>query len=108
MVPAATQEPVPAKPTAPVTREKAMTAKRWEFSPSTVTVAKGQRVVLTITSSDVTHGFSLPDFGVTAKLVAGQETRVEFTPDKTGSFTFSCNEFCGTGHGSMRGTLIVQ
>lgn len=100
--------PAPAKPTAPVTREITLSAKRWEFSPSTVTVNLGERVILTITSSDVTHGFSLPEFNAQAQLVAGTATKVEFTADKAGSFTFSCNVFCGTGHGSMRGTLIVQ
>jgi nitrosocyanin len=85
-----------------------MTAKQWEFNPNTVTVKKGDRVKLVITSQDVTHGFSLPDFGVSSVLLEpGQATNVEFTADKTGDFTFRCSNFCGTGHSGMTGKLVV-
>ena len=43
----------------------------------------------------------------TAKIEPGKVTRVVFTPDKTGEFTFSCNIFCGSGHEDMVGRLIV-
>lgn len=85
-----------------------MTAKQWEFIPSTVTVKKGQKVKLVITSTDVAHGIGIPDFGVSAALAVGKTTTLEFTPDKTGSFTFFCNVFCGSSHREMKGTLIVQ
>ncbi len=101
-------KPAPVAPPEPVTRQMTLSAKQWEFSPSTITVNQGERVVLTITSSDVTHGFLLPEFNAAAELVAGQATKVEFTADKAGTFTFSCNKFCGDGHSGMRGTLIVK
>lgn len=84
-----------------------MTAKKFEFSPSTITVKKGDRVRLQITSEDVTHGFSLPDFGVSMNLEPGKMTEVAFTPDKAGEFDFRCSVFCGTGHGTMAGKLVV-
>lgn len=107
-VPPAPTKPAPVAPPAPVSRQMTLSAKQWEFSPSTITVNQGERVVLTITSSDVTHGFSLPEFNASAELVAGQATKVEFTADKAGTFTFSCSVFCGEGHSGMRGTLIVR
>ena len=85
-----------------------MTAKRWEFTPSSITVNKGDTVKLTITSEDVTHGFNLPEFGVNAQLQPGKTIAVEFVADKTGTFSFFCSVFCGTGHSGMRGTLIVK
>jgi len=84
-----------------------ITAKRFDFNPSEITVKKGVPVAFELTSSDRDHGFSLPDFKLTAKIVPGKVTRVEFTPDKTGEFTFSCNVFCGSGHEDMAGKLIV-
>ena len=84
-----------------------VTAKKFDFTPGEITVKKGVPVALELTSSDRVHGFSLPDFKLTAKIEPGKVTRVVFTPDKTGEFTFSCNIFCGSGHEDMAGKLIV-
>ena len=84
-----------------------LTAKKFDFTPSEITVKKGVPVALELTASDRVHGFSLPDLELTAKIEPGKVTRVLFTPDKTGEFTFSCNIFCGSGHEEMAGRLIV-
>jgi len=89
-------------------KEFSITARQYDFQPSTITVKKGDLVKLKITSLDVTHGFSLPDFNVNANLEPGKETTVEFTADKAGSFTFFCSVFCGSGHSEMKGTLVVE
>ena len=88
--------------------EISMTAKQWEFEPGTITVKEGQKVKLNIKSVDVTHGFALPDFGVSQRLEPGKEVTVEFTADKKGTFTFFCNVACGSGHSGMKGTLVVE
>lgn len=90
------------------TKEFQMTAKQWEFIPSRIEVNKGDKVILNIKSIDVAHGFTLSDFGVDEYLEPGKEISVEFIADKTGEFTFFCNVYCGTGHGGMRGVLIVN
>jgi cytochrome c oxidase subunit II len=84
-----------------------MTAKRFEYSPSTITVKKGVPVVLEITSLDRDHGFKLRAFGVRADVKPGTTTQVRFTPDKAGRFEFQCDVFCGTGHEDMAGELVV-
>ena len=90
------------------TAEIQIIAKKWEFSPSTITVKKGQKVKLSINSIDVDHGIAIPEFDISDTLAEGKTTIIEFTPDKTGTFTFFCNVFCGRGHKDMKGTLIVQ
>lgn len=85
-----------------------MTAKQWEFDPSTITVNQGDKVKLVITSVDVAHGISIPDFNVSTFLSPGRATEIEFVADKAGTYSFFCNVSCGVGHGNMRGTLIVQ
>lgn len=85
-----------------------MTAKQWTFEPAEVRVKKGDRVKLEITSVDVAHGFGLPDFNVNQKLEPGKTVTVEFTADKTGTFTYFCSVQCGTGHREMKGKLIVE
>jgi|SRR3989338_5857395 len=89
-------------------KEFDVTAKSWEFVPSTITVNKGDTVKLHITSIDVEHGFRLAEFKVNEKLKKGETVNVEFVADKAGSFTFFCNVYCGEGHSGMRGTLVVN
>ncbi|MEK7528651.1 MAG: cupredoxin domain-containing protein [Patescibacteria group bacterium] len=85
-----------------------MVAKQWAFEPATITVKEGDTVKLSITSTDVTHGFALPTFGVNASLAPNETTEVEFVADKKGTFTFFCSVFCGEGHTEMSGTLVVE
>ncbi len=85
-----------------------MKAKKWEFIPDTITVKEGTKVVLSIESIDVSHGILLPEFGINESLKPGKLTTVEFIADKKGTFSFSCNVYCGSGHNNMKGTLIVE
>ena len=91
-------------------KEFNITAKRFSFEPSTITVNLGDRVKLNITvpAGDTTHGITIPDFGVRQDLPPGQTTTVEFTASKTGTFDFKCDVVCGEGHSEMAGTLIVK
>lgn len=111
--PEAISPPAPAETrtppvTAPTVKTITVVAKRWSFEPAVITVKKGDRVRMLIESRDVTHGIKIPDFNINQNLVAGETTVVEFTADKAGSFGFFCSVFCGQGHGSMRGTLVVE
>ncbi|HEX7436841.1 MAG TPA: cytochrome c oxidase subunit II, partial [Caldimonas sp.] len=40
-------------------------------------------------------------------IMPGKTATLRLTPDKTGSFIFLCDVFCGTGHEDMNGTLVV-
>lgn len=98
----------PVAPPAPIkVKEFTMTAKNWDFEPSTISVKKGDTVRLHIKSVDVDHGFTLAAFGVSTKLKPGATETVEFTADKVGNHSFFCSVFCGAGHKEMRGTLTV-
>lgn len=89
-------------------KEFEMTAKQWEFNPSTITVSQGDKVKLNINSIDVDHGFAISEFGVNETLSSGQTTTVEFTADKVGTYTFFCSVQCGAGHSNMQGQLEVE
>jgi cytochrome c oxidase subunit 2 len=84
-----------------------ITARRFAFEPETVTLRRGDPVVLELLSIDRTHGFSLPDFGLAAILPGNEPVRISFRPDKVGSFVFTCDQFCGEGHDEMGGTIVV-
>lgn len=84
-----------------------ITAKKFDFSPESITLKKGEPVVLEISSADREHGFNLRAFGVRTNVSPGKVSRIRLTPDKTGKFTFTCDVFCGDGHEEMSGTVIV-
>jgi len=75
---------------------------------SSVQINKGDTVKLTVTSTEGTHGFAMPDFNVDLSPIGpGESKTMEFVADKSGTFTYFCNVPCGPGHSSMRGSLIV-
>jgi len=82
-------------------------AKKFDYTPNGITLKKGVPVVLEFTSADVLMGFNAPDLHVRADIVPGQVTRVRIVPDKTGTFVFFCDIFCGSGHEEMTGTITV-
>jgi len=84
-----------------------VTAKKFQFTPNEITVRQGVPVVLKITSQDVLHGFNCPGLKIRADVKPGQENVLRFTPDKAGTFPFHCDNFCGSGHGGMTGTITV-
>jgi cytochrome c oxidase subunit 2 len=84
-----------------------MTAKKFEYDPSEITVKKGVPVILEITALDRDHGFKIPELGIRADLKSGQVTRVRIVPDRTGTFKFRCDVFCGSGHEDMAGEFVV-
>src|SRR6516165_3163243 len=84
-----------------------VTAKKFEYSPSEITVKKGVPVTLEFTSLDRPHGFNCPDLKIRTDIMPGKVTRVRFVPQKAGTFEFHCDIFCGEGHENMTGKIIV-
>ena len=85
-----------------------VTAKKYEFNPSVITVKQGQHVKLVITATDRDHGFKLAAYNIEERLKKGVATPIEFTADKAGTFPFECSVVCGLGHGHMKGKLVVE
>jgi heme/copper-type cytochrome/quinol oxidase subunit 2 len=84
-----------------------MKAMKFRFTPDTIRVKAGTPVELHIVSQDTTHGIRIEGLQINEKLKVGEETVVRFTPTETGRYDFACSVFCGSGHRSMRGELIV-
>ena len=86
----------------------AITAKRFEFSPKEITLKLGETVKLQLTSEDVTHGFFAKPLGIDEVIVPGKTTEVVVTPKVAGRYTTICDHFCGSGHGGMKMTIVVE
>lgn len=75
------------------------------YSPDTIVVKKGQPVKLNFyrdETSSCSDTVVFGDFGIARPLPAYKTTEVEFTPEKAGSFIFTC------GMNMLRGKLIVE
>jgi cytochrome c oxidase subunit 2 len=84
-----------------------VTVKRFSYSPSEITVKKGDVVVLSLTSEDVEHGLKFKELNLDTQIKKGTASELKFTATKTGDFVGHCSHFCGAGHGSMTLTVHV-
>ena len=85
-----------------------VTAKRFEFVPPSITLKRGETVRLVVTSEDVTHGFFLRALKIDTDIVPGETRELTVTPQNVGTFTAICHHFCGSGHGNMKLTVVVE
>ena len=81
------------------------------LDPATITVQKGDHIVLIVTNKDQsdTHGLGIPDLGLdTGPLGPGQTSKLEFNADTAGTFKIRCSvPGCAPDHAQMIGQLIV-
>ncbi|OGQ54728.1 MAG: hypothetical protein A3J24_10610 [Deltaproteobacteria bacterium RIFCSPLOWO2_02_FULL_53_8] len=69
------------------------------FTPSSITVNKGDHVTLKIIAEDHAHGIHIDEFGLEDVIIPENESRtLEFTADKAGTFSFPCTKYCGYRH----------
>lgn len=78
----------------------------WE--PKEITIPAGSKVTFIITSKDVIHGMKIENTPVNVMVVPGQISRVTATFTKPGEYLVVCHEFCGGGHHTMYGKIIVK
>jgi heme/copper-type cytochrome/quinol oxidase subunit 2 len=87
-----------------------VTAERFTFSPSEITVRTGEAIEFRVHSEDTAHGFRIGGTavnGVVPKRGKGVLT-VTTTFDRAGRYTIECTRMCGAGHDFMRGIVVVR
>jgi cytochrome c oxidase subunit 2 len=82
-------------------------AHRYSFTPSEITVKKGETVKLKVYSDDVPHSLLIKDLGINLPVAKGKAGETTLTPQKAGNFNGQCGRFCGSGHGNMKFTMHV-
>ena len=83
-------------------------ARVFSFSPAEIRVPVGSRVTFYVTSTDVEHGFSVPETGVNTMVTPGRVSSVSHTFKQRGTFMLVCNEYCGAGHHMMAAKVTVE
>src|SRR5215472_2237507 len=101
-----------------------VTARKYEFNPSSIRVKQGTKVQLKITATDHVHGFIIDDTPETdtkgspglifastrdcTRIEEGKTETVEFVAQKPGTYRFRCCVHCDCDHREMKGQLIVE
>ncbi|MEI8327055.1 MAG: cytochrome C oxidase subunit II, partial [Betaproteobacteria bacterium] len=84
-----------------------LVARLWNYWPI-LELEKDKTYRLHITSMDYNHGFSLQPVNINIQIVPGYEHVVTVTPNKAGTYSLLCNEFCGINHHTMVSRLYVK
>lgn len=98
-------------PSTPASAVKSFTVsgKPFSFTPSTLTVNKGDTVKITFVNEAGTHDWVLDGYDNvrTAVLQGGKSETIQFVADKAGSFEYYCSVGTHRQMG-MKGTLTVK
>jgi cytochrome c oxidase subunit 2 len=93
-----------------------VTGKQWMWSfaypngggsNGVLYVPAGRPVKLIMTSRDVIHSFFVPQFRLKRDVLPGRTTTMWFEAPEPGRYPLYCTEYCGTGHSTMLGEVVV-
>ena len=87
-----------------------MSAERFLFTPSEITVEEGTVLEIRLTSDDTDHGFRIIGSSIDVSIPKRNrgEAVAVFAATTPGDYTFECSHMCGAGHGFMRGRIRVK
>ena len=98
------QEPPPSQ-----VREFTVVGDHYTFTPSTLTVNKGDVVKVTFTAKDIPHSFTIDGpYRISKRAARGQSVVFEFRADTQGTFQIYCNLTADPKCKDMKGTLQVR
>ncbi len=81
-------------------------AEMWRWSPVLV-LENNQAYRMHISSKDIVHGLSIQPVNMNFQVYPSYDYVLEFKPTEAGEYRVVCNEFCGIGHHTMIGKIVV-
>ena len=78
------------------------------FAPARITLRRGETARLALASDDGEHCFAIDALRIEKRVTRDRPTRLELTPERTGSFPFYCCLESGKQAELERGELVVS
>ena len=78
----------------------------WNWYPA-LRLEEGATYTFHLSALDVNHGFGLYPANINIQVIPGYDYGLKITPNQPGVYSIVCNEFCGIGHHTMVGRVIV-
>lgn len=100
-------------PPPPAVTEVDVTALQFTYSPEEVVLLVGRPYRVVFRSADTTHGVGgLSALGLSCPsgVTPERACTLEITPTagQVGTYPYACTIFCGSGHGSMNGRIVIR
>ncbi|RJX49904.1 cytochrome c oxidase subunit II [Halonotius pteroides] len=83
-------------------------AQQYIFNPDPIRVPANSTVTFFITSPDVIHGFEIVGTNANTMVIPGQVAKITVNFNDPGEYGIVCHEYCGSGHHTMEGSVVVQ
>ncbi len=83
-------------------------AQAWIFMPREIRIPAGSDLTVIATSADIIHGFEVERTRLNMMLIPGQVSRATHHFSEPGEYLLICHEYCGLGHQTMYGKVIVE
>ncbi len=94
--------------TGPDAYEAVLYGQIWAFVPQEIRVPKDAEITFTATSADVIHGLNVERTRINMMLIPGQISQNTYRFKEAGEYLIICHEYCGVGHHTMYGKVIVE
>ncbi len=85
-----------------------MEAYNWAFEPDEVRVPAGAEVTFQGRSTQDYHGIAILGTPVVVSFDRSSPTEITHTFTEPGEYPWVCSEYCGAGHLSMTGRVVVE
>lgn len=94
--------------TAPNRYDVIVVGRIWSFAPNEIRVRRDAELTFVATSADVIHGLHVAGTRINLMLIPGQVTRFTYRFRRPDEYLLICHEYCGVGHHTMGGKVIVE